>query len=46
MDLVLSLLPAQMREQVNNLDLKVDKFVFLRLLLTYLNNASKNLITK
>ena len=45
-DLVLSLLPAKMREQVNNLDLKVDKFVFLRLLLTYLNNASKNLITK
>ena len=45
-DLVLSLLPAKMREQVDNLDLKVDKFVFLRLLLTYLNNASKNLITK
>ena len=45
-DLVLSLLPAKMREQVDNLDLKVDKFVFLRLLLTYLNNASKNLIIK
>ena len=45
-ELVLSLLPEKMREKVNNLDLKVDKFVFLRLLLTYLNNASKNLISK
>ena len=38
-ELVLGLLPAAMRREVTSL--KVDKFVFLRLILTYLQNASK-----
>ena len=41
-ELVLGLLPAAMRRSVTSL--KVDKFVFLRLILTYLQNASKTFI--
>ena len=41
-ELVLGLLPAAMRREVTSL--KVDKFVFLRLILTYLQNASKTFI--
>ena len=42
-ELVLGLLPAAMRRSVTSL--KVDKFVFLRLILTYLQNASKTFIS-
>ena len=43
-DLILNLLPRDMKDHVNNLNLKMDKFVFLRVLLTYLQNASNNFI--
>ena len=43
-DLILNLLPRDMKNHVNNLNLKMDKFVFLRVLLTYLQNASNNFI--
>ena len=43
-DLILNLLPQDMKKSVRNLDIKMDKFVFLRVLLTYLMNASEHFI--
>ena len=40
--IILNLLPDDMKKHVNDLNLKVDKFVFLRLLLTYFSNATIN----
>ena len=34
----MNLLPSDLKEKVENLDLKLDKFVLLRVLLTYLSD--------
>ena len=37
-NIIMNLLPTALKERVKDLDLKLDKFVLLRVLLTYLSN--------
>ena len=38
-NIIINLLPAPLKQKVKSLDLKMDKFVLLRVLLTYLSDV-------
>ena len=42
-NLILNLLPSSIKNNVEDLNLKIDKFVFLRVILTYLQNTASKL---
>ena len=42
-NIIINLLPAPLKQKVKNIDLKMDKFVLLRVLLTYLSNMKWNI---
>ena len=43
-NIIINLLPAPLKAKVKNLDLKMDKFVLLRVLLTYLSDLKWNIV--